>query len=87
VAVTEPTDHLAGKTGNIIELIKQLPDEQLAEQRAFWEAKVEHYRSQSMIEEGSMFRRPSYAAHRFGRWVGMAVGEQVYRQQVRQHHG
>ena len=43
--MTEPIDHLAGKTGNTTELLRELTDEQLRETGAYWAKREAEYRA------------------------------------------
>jgi hypothetical protein len=77
--MSEPIDHIADKSGTTIELLQALTDDELAEQGAYWRAKLTHYRSLPNVEGASMYKQPSYAAYRVGNWVGYVGAEQEAR--------
>src|SRR6478672_4679869 len=81
--MNEPIDHLANKSGNTVELLAQLTDAELDEQIAFYRQREDWYRSTPTPDAvTSVYRSHSYAAYRYGSWVGMA--ETVRRVRLRE---
>jgi hypothetical protein len=65
------TNHLADKTGNTVELLEQLTDQQLTEQLAYYQ----HRRDTAQDTGEGVYKSAAYARHRHDRHTAMVESE------------